>query len=340
MQHEQQTMKEEETCSPQSPSNMSAVTRGDMRIELKDTQPNGKTLSVIIRELKSCESRKPVFTFQEIADSLGYEARQNTNNFYREFHANGEDFLALLSRQKTLKEQTFPLIEAQVLESPWLAPHEHSVAFCEHFPAISLSESTFREYVNDIESVKILNRRKHSVSRAHEGLNAEVSIRELLDLATLFPLLIELYPSCDEVSWTLCFQHFKALYGQPRLLLRDGSLSLAAARTRVFKHVRCQLCTFHNVKNLMKQIRKHVQERSSTARRCSYRGYGSKNSWSMVGNIWIPPLKWPPSICQHCVKHTLIPAKFFTFSMITTCLVSKNWDKNMNGSNRPNIIGR
>lgn len=291
--------------------------------------------------------------------------------------------MACLSRQKTLKEQTFPAIEAQVLESPWLSPHDHYVAFCDHFPDISISESTFREYVNEIESVKILNRRTHCVSGTQEGLNAEVYIRELRDLATFspgkqkeivsvfpevtqteaspvsrkplevtsptiqkkllvlflyvcnvsqdmlaplcgvgkttvhhwiydvstdelkwlilttitcwsghvsfdekwiwvdecwhfalcavdsvtgFPLLLEVYPGLHAVSWTLFFQHFKALYGTPRLILSDGSVSLAAARTRVFTHGRFPLCKFHKLKNLMKQIRKHVRESSSRIR--------------------------------------------------------------------------
>jgi transposase-like protein len=81
-----------------------------------------------------------------------------------------------------------------------------------------------------------------------------------VDAVTGFPLLIELYPTLDEGSWTLFFLHFKALYGRPELIISDGSVSLAAARQRVFKHVRFQLCKFHKLKNLMKQIHKHVQE--------------------------------------------------------------------------------
>ena len=68
-----------------------------------------------------------------------------------------------------------------------MSPHDHYVAFCEHYPDISISESIFREYVNEIERVKILNRRKHCVSKTKNGLNAEVYIRELLDLATFSP---------------------------------------------------------------------------------------------------------------------------------------------------------
>lgn len=81
-----------------------------------------------------------------------------------------------------------------------------------------------------------------------------------VDAVTGFPLLIELYPSLDEASWTLFLLHFKALYGMPKFIISDGSRSLAAARQRVFKHVRFQLCKFHKLKNLMKQIRRHVQE--------------------------------------------------------------------------------
>ncbi len=118
MQKEKQTTEEEETASPQSQKKKIGVTRGDLRIELNESTPHRNTLSVMIRELTCLESGKPVFTVQEIADHLGYEARQNTNNVYREFQANGEDFLAFFSRQNTLKEYVFPLIEAQVLESP------------------------------------------------------------------------------------------------------------------------------------------------------------------------------------------------------------------------------
>jgi len=73
-----------------------AVQIEDMQLALKDTPSNRKTLSIVARKLTFAESGKPVFTFQAIAEQLGYSARQNTHNFYREFAACGEDFQPFL----------------------------------------------------------------------------------------------------------------------------------------------------------------------------------------------------------------------------------------------------
>ena len=50
-----------------------------------------------------------------------------------------------------------------------------------------------------------------------------------VDSISGFPLLIDLYPTLDTVSWTLFFQRFHALYGRPTLIQSDGSPALAAA---------------------------------------------------------------------------------------------------------------
>jgi transposase-like protein len=81
-----------------------------------------------------------------------------------------------------------------------------------------------------------------------------------VDAASGFPLLMDLYPTLDTVSWTLFFKRFKALYGAPKLIQSDGSKALAAARERVFARVRYQLCKFHKLKNLMKRLRQHIQD--------------------------------------------------------------------------------
>jgi transposase-like protein len=81
-----------------------------------------------------------------------------------------------------------------------------------------------------------------------------------VDSVSGFPLLIDLYPTLDTMSWTLFFKHFKALYGVPRLIQSDGSTALAAAREKVFSGVRYQLCKFHKLKNLMKRLRQSLQD--------------------------------------------------------------------------------
>ncbi|NTW17535.1 MAG: hypothetical protein HGA41_08810 [Syntrophaceae bacterium] len=79
-----------------------------------------------------------------------------------------------------------------------------------------------------------------------------------VDAVSGFPLLLDLYPTLDTVSWTLFFKRFKALYGVPKLLQCDGAQTLAAARAVVFPGVRYQLCKFHKLKNLMKHLRHHL----------------------------------------------------------------------------------
>ncbi len=44
----------------------------------------------------------------------------------------------------------------------------------------------------------------------------------------------------------------------PKLILSDGSQSLASARELVVKGVRYQLCQFHTLNNLMKRLRQHI----------------------------------------------------------------------------------
>lgn len=81
-----------------------------------------------------------------------------------------------------------------------------------------------------------------------------------VDSVSGFPLLMELYPTLDTVSWTLFFKRFRTLYGLPKLILCDGSKALAAGRKAVFAGVRYQLCKFHKLKNLMKRLHHHIHD--------------------------------------------------------------------------------
>lgn len=81
-----------------------------------------------------------------------------------------------------------------------------------------------------------------------------------VDAVSGFPLLMDLYPTLDTVSWTLFFKRFKALYGLPKLIQSDGSKALAAGREAVFAGVRYQLCKFHKLHNLMRRLRQHRQD--------------------------------------------------------------------------------
>jgi hypothetical protein len=159
---------------------------GDMYIELKDPEKNAanrKVLSVVGRELKSVETGESVLTFQEIADSLGYGDRRNVQNFHREFRESGEEMQQFLFRKQGKKDQHFSMIEQQILESPFLPLSKQYRAFIEGHPEVSVSETTFRKYVNDIDGSKMLKRMQQLVGNEGSSLDSKRYLKELLSLA-------------------------------------------------------------------------------------------------------------------------------------------------------------
>lgn len=105
-----------------------------------------------------------------------------------------------------------------------------------------------------------------------------------VDSVTGFPLLLDLYPTLDTVSWTLFFKRFHALYGRPRLIQSDGARALAAARELVFPGVQYQLCKFHKLRNLMKRLRHHIHD-PKLLKRCQ------RLANHIFANIWVSSRK-------------------------------------------------
>jgi transposase-like protein len=105
-----------------------------------------------------------------------------------------------------------------------------------------------------------------------------------VDSVSGFPLLIDLYPTLDSVSWTLFFKRFHALYGRPTLIQSDGSRALAAARERVFAGVRYQLCKFHKLRNLRKRLRQHIHD-PKLLKRCT------RLARHIFSNTWVSSRK-------------------------------------------------
>ncbi len=364
--------------------------------EFSEVEKNKKAVLVFLRSLCHPDTGKPLFTYQQLADAFGYQARQNVANFVAEFRASEQSFVQFLTRMNTKHDRLFPLVEAQILSSVFLSLHQHYVGFCEAHPQEQLSESTFREYVKDIDGGKILQRVRQVVSTTELSLDVQRYLQELLELKNVsavkrkeivevfptvepsssasrkapgvdlkhpavsrnllvvllyvynvpqevlallfgvgktsihtwiyavcgeeiewqilreivcwsgqvsfdekwvkikgqwyfvlcavdavsgFPLLIDLYPTLDTVSWTLFFKRFYALYGRPKLIQSDGARALAAAREIVFAGVRYQLCKFHKLRNLHKRLRHHIHDRKLLTRCCRLARHIFSNTW-------------------------------------------------------------
>jgi hypothetical protein len=48
----------------------------DFCLTFNDTWPNQKVLVIVLRALRSPETGKPLFTYQQLADGFGYQHRQ------------------------------------------------------------------------------------------------------------------------------------------------------------------------------------------------------------------------------------------------------------------------
>jgi len=76
----------------------------------------------------------------------------------------------------------------------------------------------------------------------------------IVDNKTGFLLYYMIASDLKADNWKIFFQRFYRLYGAPKLIISDGSGSLASGRKAVFPDVPHQLCKFHKLKNLIRQI--------------------------------------------------------------------------------------
>lgn len=76
----------------------------------------------------------------------------------------------------------------------------------------------------------------------------------IVDNKTGFLLYYMIASDLKADNWKIFFQRFYRLYGTPKLIISDGSGSLASGRKAVFPDVPHQLCKFHKLKNLIRRI--------------------------------------------------------------------------------------
>ena len=186
---------------------MGRLTFGSMYLELPvDDQhkANRKVLGVLGREVKACETGRPVFTFQQVADQLAYGDRRDVQNFHRELRQSDFDVQRFVTRKATKHDRLFPLIEAAVLDTPLLPLHQQYVNFCEDHPNESLSEETFRTYANEIDGSRLMKRFQQVVKPGTERLDVHRYLSEILACDRLSRAkkkeIVELIPDDDEES--------------------------------------------------------------------------------------------------------------------------------------------
>ena len=180
-QNESQT--DESNNTGQKETVMGRITFGDLYLELPigdQHKANRKVLGVLGREIRSGQTGKPVFTFQQLADQLEYGDRRDVQNFHRDLRQSDFNVQTFVTRKATKHDRLFPLIEAVILETPLLSPHQQYVSFCEAHPTEPLSEETFRKYANEIDGLKIVKRVQQLVKPGTETVDLRGYFTEIL----------------------------------------------------------------------------------------------------------------------------------------------------------------
>lgn len=156
-----------------------------VQFEMKDTRSNRKALLVFLRLLKT-ENGKHLVTFERLSTLFNLNARQDSNNYYRQFKESGEDLLSFLTRKKKLSE-ALPEIEKQVLEMPLLSISEQHKLFSTKHPEYKMCLTTFNNYYSQIDCCKLHKRFLELISIEKCHPNKDRILSEILEEGTVTP---------------------------------------------------------------------------------------------------------------------------------------------------------
>ena len=382
-----------------------------------------------------------MFTFSDISKSFGLKHRQDSNNFYREFQACGEDFLMFLQRKLKLGI-AFLIIEDIVLQMPLLTIHKQYEIFIENYPEHKMSFTTFQKYFQRIDSKKLKKRYDELISSKECHIDKERLLKELLseenlsnksrkkiisifpeleqddteikneisftkdwkpyakyllimfliasgmnyksisllfgvckssihnwfyklpflkrkiissikwwsgiisvdekwvkvnakwyyvlsivDDITGFPLYFMVTSDIKADTWKIFFQRFYRLYGNPKQINSDGSRSLASGRQAVFPDIPHQLCKFHKLKNLMRNIYLNYENPKKHRRmiRLAKNIFGNKTYFGRKRAARKLMEIAPPKVSRYVEKNILGNWKNLTKSL--TSNASERWNR-------------
>ncbi len=144
--------------------------------KIANTKANYKFIIVFLR-LICGENGKTICTFQQIANMLGYADRRNINNFWREFEMCNFDLLSFLTRKVQLTSY-MPLLEDFVADNLILPINEMHRKFVD-VHKIQMSYPSFKKYVSQVCSLKILKKFQNLLNQRLQGSGA-INILKLL----------------------------------------------------------------------------------------------------------------------------------------------------------------
>ncbi len=87
---------------------------GQWELPNDEEKQNKKSLCIFLRACCDPQTGKPMFTYQQIADALGYKARQDPDNFWRQFEASGKQFRDFLQRKMKVDNRVVDAVKEEL----------------------------------------------------------------------------------------------------------------------------------------------------------------------------------------------------------------------------------
>lgn len=98
-----------------TPATLTITTEcGQWEFPNDEAHQNKKGLIVFLRSWCDPDTGTPRFTYQQIADALGYHDRRDVNNYWREFEASGRQLLPFLQRKRKVDASVVEAVKAEV----------------------------------------------------------------------------------------------------------------------------------------------------------------------------------------------------------------------------------
>ena len=179
-------MKDTVTPIPEQAEWMWLTLPEGMWVEMPDTWSNRRSLMIVLRCLRRREGR-PLVSFEQLAEKMGYADRRNVHNYWMEFESCGGDLEAFLVRRKKVDAEVVarcePLWQAHPL---WSAAQVYEV-YPQRWPeqGATLSEANIRAAGHQISFLKLQQVLRRQLQEGEVSYPEEVLLTQLFERAAV-----------------------------------------------------------------------------------------------------------------------------------------------------------
>jgi len=147
--------------------------------EIHDTWENRKVWFVILRVLCSSETGKPLFSYQAIADAFMYKARQNINNFVREYEQCNENLFDYLRHKRKVDPGVVEAVSEELRKNVLIKSGELRIRVNQRLGRDDLTSANIRVALGQIPCTVIRGTVLREIAQGSFHPKEEVVLAEL-----------------------------------------------------------------------------------------------------------------------------------------------------------------